>query len=254
MISFLGFYANLDDILKKVEKWFGKQLSGDQLQQEFYQLAQDKTGKVRQFAGRPEQKYKYLKEKFPNKYQTKDLKDRLFHGMHPHIHESMRFLYKKAKVTYEELLSKMLETEKDCCSSKSTSVKSKAAVVENEASPSLQKLTQEISALTMVVKSASMGTPKTKASNSKTKVDCLKGNGSKGSHANGNSPRKGKGPAASAAGPFKPGQKPLQCYKCGGWGHTYKECASQGGINWRGLNGAMPPPEKEKGPETPKQN
>ena len=90
----------------------------------------------------------------------------------------------------------------------------------------------------MVVKSASMGTPKTKTSNSQTKVNSLKGNGNKGSNANGKSPRKGKGPAASAAGPFKPGQKPLQCYKCGGWGHTYKECASQGGIDWRGLNGA----------------
>ena len=68
----------IDDILKKVEKQFGKQLSGDWLQQEFYQLAQDKTEKVRQFAGRLEQKYKYLKEKFPDKYQTKDLKERAF--------------------------------------------------------------------------------------------------------------------------------------------------------------------------------
>ena len=212
MISFLGFNVNLDDILKKVEKWFGKQLSGDCLQQEFYQLAQDKTKKVRQFAGRLEQKYKYLKEKFPDKYQTKDLKDRLSHGMHPHIHESMRFLYKKAEVTYEELLSETLEVEKDCCPSKSTSVESKAAVVESETSPSLQKLTQEICALTTVVKSASMGTPKTKTANYKTKVNSLKGNGSKGSNTNGSSPRKGKGPAASAAGPFKPSQKPLQCY------------------------------------------
>ena len=65
MISFLGFDANLDDILEKVEKWFGKELSGDWLQQEFYQLAQDKTEKVRQFAGRLEQKYKYLKKSFP---------------------------------------------------------------------------------------------------------------------------------------------------------------------------------------------
>ena len=73
---------NLDDILKKVEKQFGKQPSGDRLQQEFCQLAQDKNKKVRQFAGRLEQKYKYLKEKFPDRYQTKDLKDRLFHRMH----------------------------------------------------------------------------------------------------------------------------------------------------------------------------
>ena len=148
--------------------------------------------------------------------------------MHLHIHESMRFLYKKPEVMYEELLSEMLEAKKDCCPSKSTTVKSKAAVVESKASPSLQKLTQEISALTTVVKSASMGTPKTKTPNHKTKINSLKGNGNKGSNANGNSPRKSKGPTASAAGPFKPGQKPLQYYKCGGWGHTYKECPLQG--------------------------
>ena len=193
---------------------------------------------MRQFAGRLEQKYKYLKEKFPDRYQTKDLKDRLFHGMHSHICESMQFLYKKPEVTYEELLLETLEAEKDCCSSKSTPAKLKAAVVEQEALPSLQKLTQEISALTTVVKSASMGTPKTKTSNNKGKINSLKGNGNKGSNTNGNSPRKGKGPATSAAGPFKPGQKPLQCYKCRGWGHTYKECVSQGGIEDQYIGGA----------------
>ena len=67
---------------------------------------------MRQFTSRLEQKYKYLKEKFPDKYQAKDLKDRLLHGMHPHIHESMNFLYKKAKVTYKELMSEMLEMKK----------------------------------------------------------------------------------------------------------------------------------------------
>ena len=67
--------------------------------------------------------------------------------MHPYIHESMRYLYKKPEVTYEELLSETLEAEKDCYPSKSTAVKSKAAVVESKASSSLQKLTEEISAL-----------------------------------------------------------------------------------------------------------
>ena len=110
----------------------------------------------------------------------------------------MRFLYKKPEDTYEELLSEMLEAEKDCCPSKSMTVKSKAAVVESEASPSLQKLTQEINTFTTLVKYASMGTPKTKTPNPKTKVNSLKGNGNKGSNVNGNNPRKGKGPARSA--------------------------------------------------------
>ena len=146
------------------------------MQQEFYQLAQDKNEKVRQFTGRLEQKYKYLKEKFPDKYQTKDLKDRLSWNAstYPRVYEVS---IQKPEVTYEELLSEMLEAEKDCCPSKSTTVKSKAAVVESEASPSLQKITQEISALTMVMKSASIGTPKTKTPNPKTKVNSLKDNG-----------------------------------------------------------------------------
>ena len=37
------------------------------------------------------------------------------------------------------------------------------------------------------------------------------------------SPKKSNGPATSAAGPFKPGQKPYQCYKCGGGGVTALE-------------------------------
>ena len=28
------------------------------------------------------------------------------------------------------------------------------------------------------------------------------------------------GPEANASGPFPPGQRPLQCHKCKGWGHV----------------------------------
>ena len=157
----------------------------------FTNLLKTKNGKVRQFAGRLEQKYKYLKEKFPDKYQTKDLKDRLFHGMHPHIHESMRFLYKKAEVTYEELLSETLEAEKRCCSSKSTSVKSKAAVVESEASPSLQKTNTGNKCSHHSSEICFYGDSQNeKHPIPKNKVNSIKGNGNKGSNANGNSPRK----------------------------------------------------------------
>ena len=139
-------------------------MSGDHLQQEFYQLAQEKNEKVRQFTGKLEQKYKYLKEKFPDRYQTKDLKDRLFHGMHPYICKSMRFLYKKPEVTYEEPLSETLEAEKDCCPPKSMTVKSKAA--------------------------------------HNTKINSLKGNGNKDNKTKGNSPRKVKGQLHQLHDPF----------------------------------------------------
>ena len=31
---------------------------------------------------------------------------------------------------------------------------------------------------------------------------------------------------ANASGPFPPGQRPLQCHKCKGWGHVKRVCPS----------------------------
>ena len=48
------------------------------------------------------------------------------------------------------------------------------------------------------------------------------------------------GPAANASGPFPPGQRPLQCHKCKGWGHVRRVCPSclnftRGGVRNRAL-------------------
>ena len=54
--------------------------------------------------------------------------------------------------------------------------------------------------------------------------------------------KKSDGPTTSAAGPFRKGKKPLQCWRCGGWGHTSRECPTQGNLNWRDLNRSKNPP------------
>ena len=35
------------------------------------------------------------------------------------------------------------------------------------------------------------------------------------------------GPATNASSPFPPGQRPLQCHKCKGWGHVRRVCPSR---------------------------
>ena len=57
-----------------------------------------------------------------------------------------------------------------------------------------------------------------------------------------NSLLKSKGSLTSAAGPFKEGQKLIQCYNCGGWGHGWRNCPTTGNVDWRSLNRAKPPP------------
>ena len=99
----------------------------------------------------------------------------------------------------------------------------------------------------MVVKSSTLGGAKPKQNNSGTTFQKTKDNGK-----NGGNTYKGWGRATASAGPFKPGQKPFQCYHCGGWGHSYKQCLSQGGIDWRTLNGTKVPPSPDKGPNLKK--
>ena len=37
----------------------------------------------------------------------------------------------------------------------------------------------------------------------------------------------------------KPGQKPIKCYRCDGWGHGWKECPTLENLNRRELVGAV---------------
>ena len=111
-----------------------------------------------------------------------------------------------------------------------------------DASPvisSVASMESKIDQLTMIVKSAQ------KMENQKS---------SKGKSPE-QTPKKLDGPTTSAAGPFWKGKKLLQCWRCGGWGHTTRECSMQGNLNWRDLNRSKDPPAPvvtQEPPPTPK--
>ena len=58
-----------------------------------------------------------------------------------------------------------------------------------------------------------------------------------------------KGPGISAAGPFRKGKKPVQCYHCNGWGHYKIQCpneeTAEGSKDWVNLKGEG---NQERGP------
>ena len=211
LVGFIGYQAELGVILKSLEKRFGKKLTGDKLQQDFYQISQEKGEKVKAFAGRLEQVYRKLKDKFPGKYDMKQLKDCLFYGMSQHLHDFMRFLYKKDTTGYEELLEASQEAEGEWTDNKMVRVKN----TQTGDVGGLKALRDQINALASVMTSNGKGNYTNRGNQqAKPKKD------------NGKNSSKSKGPETSAHGPYKDGQKPLQCYKCGGWGHTAKICPS----------------------------
>ena len=80
-------------------------------QKEFFLMKQRKTESINEFAGQVEQQFKRLKALYPGRYDRSLLKERIFQGMHPHLRDSMRFLYMKDNLSYEEFLAAVDEAE-----------------------------------------------------------------------------------------------------------------------------------------------
>ena len=243
-LDFVGFDSSLDVLISALERRYGKGQTTDKIQQEFYQLSQERGETIQEFAGRIETKYKKLTELYPNRYHQGMLKERLFYGMTQHLRDSMRYLYKQDETTYDELLLTAKEAECEWLEHKS--IKAKTTVIDDPASKEREEIRVRLDKLTKSIKSASFqrrgGNTNNKKKNSSTPS-------ASPARTPTNSPRPSKGPGVSSAGPFKNGRRPIQCYKCGGWGHVARECANQENVEWREFLRADSPP-KETGPES----
>ena len=173
---------------------------------------------------------------YPGWYDCGQLKERVLQGMHPHLRDSMQFLYMKEEIGYEEFLATVYEAETEGTEGKILSVKAKAMTVEkvvdkNEPTD-LQDIKQQIESLATIMKSATVGNVKLKEGEgvqSPKKKEAFRGSPKKAFQG---SPQKGKGIS-------KPGQKPIKCYRCDGWGHGWKECLTLENLKWRELVGAV---------------
>ena len=80
-LDFIGFDKELPVLISALEERYGKGETTDKIQQEFYQLTQDRNEQVQQFAGQLEFRYKKLENSYPGRYNTNTLKEKLFYGM-----------------------------------------------------------------------------------------------------------------------------------------------------------------------------
>ena len=151
----------MGDILKHIKERFGQGPSKAKLQKEFFLMEQRKTESINQFAGRVAQRFKRLRALYPGRYDHNQLKERVFQGMHQHLRDSLRFLYMKEDVGYEEFLAAVYEAETEGTEGKVLNVKAKAMmakrIVEKREPTDLQDLKQQIESLATIMKSAMIG-------------------------------------------------------------------------------------------------
>ena len=104
-IEYVGLDSPLDVMIDELVERYCVTATHDTLICEFHQLTQERNERIREFAGRIEKIFKKLRKQIPERYRDKTLlKDRLFHGMHQHLKDSLRYLYTQASVSYSELL------------------------------------------------------------------------------------------------------------------------------------------------------
>ena len=213
----MGFGAPLRAILEAMDKRFGKRSTTDWLQQEFFQLQQEKGERIQHFASHLEKSFRKLHEAFPDRYKGEQLKEWLFHGVNQQTRDSMRFLYTKEMTTYDSLLAAIKEAEIEWMESRGQLNMKSATLMDR--SDEIEELNQKLEKLMATVKSNSFKG----AHLNKDKKEGPPGTGSPKSK----SPRKedprnmSKGLATTSAGPFKPNKKPFQCHKCRGLGHGW---------------------------------
>ena len=88
LVGFIGFDADLERILMEVTNRFGKRYTGDKLQQEFYNLSQQKGEKIGAFTGQLELIYQQLHDKLLGRFDEQQLKDCLFYGVSQSLRDS----------------------------------------------------------------------------------------------------------------------------------------------------------------------
>ena len=120
--------------------------------------------------------------------------------------------------------------------------RSKSVTVEDETN--ITELKKKIENLVSVVKSSNV-INKPQGSPAKSKFRTQK----KDVGIPPNSPAKSKGASVNETGLIRNGNKPMQCYNCGGWGHGWQNCPTAlGNVAWRSLNRAeLPPMKMEQG-------
>ena len=131
---------------------------------------------------------------------------------------------------YEEFLAAVCEAKNE-----GTEAIAKAMMVEKvtekREKSELNDLKQQIELSTMIMKSVTIGAVKAEGREgipSPRKKELL---GSSPQKRMQGSPMKGKIS-------LRPGQKPLQCFRCEGWGHGCHECPTPENFNWRELMAA----------------
>ena len=106
LVQYLSPQTLVTEIINKLELMYGTVASFDILMQNIYTLQQGKTEKVTLYVTLLEEALNVVQQEYLTILSTNEvqqhLRDRLFHGLHKQLRDSMCYLYDDARITYPQ--------------------------------------------------------------------------------------------------------------------------------------------------------
>ena len=198
-IKFIGADLPLEKIMQYLrERYWKKERVGD-LWNDFCELQQKKEETIEQFVDRLETAFHGMRSSLGKEIEgDKILQERLLKGMLPALRNSIEYL-KEETATYGALIKSAQKAEGE------------RRRIEADLNSTLKEMKDKEERKKVIGKSNI--TLEQRTERRKRKIE------------------NGK-PTVTAAGPFTGREKPRQCWRCGGWGHTSRECSTQGSLQW----------------------
>ena len=132
--------------------------------QEFYRIVQGKHEKVKMFVLHLERAFKAIKQQHPyamtEEEGVRHLKDHVFHGLKPNLHNALHYMYDKLDSQYSQLVMALRKAKTETLESIVPKARAKSAVVGSDTAPqvkgvgsepSYEALTQQIAYLMSAV-------------------------------------------------------------------------------------------------------
>ena len=249
IIRHLGPSYTVEEVISVLTQEYEGVASSDVIFKDFYQLRQERNEKVQVFSMQLRDALTRLSLRFPDRApkedQDKTLKDCFFYGIHPDLPNSIRHLYDNKTVTFSQLLIKAHQNEEEEMTSK---LVNKGSVMGNTLEERVDRL----------IAKSNQEPP----SNQRGNLNSHSFDGAsyvcnqrpkRNLNLNFQKPRNDicenlRGPEPSAAGPFdgSDGSRPIQCFRCRGWGHPRKLCPSQLNYTRGGSDTGASLPEREQ--------
>ena len=226
IIRHLGLSYTVEEVISLLTQEYEGVASSDVIFKDFYQLRQERNEKVQVFSIWLRDALTRLSLRAPKKDCDKILEDHSFYGIRSYLRNSIHHLYDDETVTFSQLLIKAHQNEEEEMTSKLVNKGSvMGSTLEERVDRLIAKSNQELPP-------NGRGNPSSRSFDRDPYTCNLRSERNPNpifQESRNDICQNLRSPEPSAAGPFdeSDGSRPIQCFRCRGWGHPRRLCPFQ---------------------------